>query len=190
MAARDRARRLPPYLLLAIGACCLAAPVARAQRGAAPDVPSLIEQLSPGTRGIRVPQAEPPSAGAQPSSPATEARPPSASLTVRFATGSAALTPEARATLDVLGQALTAPQLAPYRFRIEGHTDTVGSAETNRVLSEHRADAVRDYLAAHFGIAANRIESVGLGEAQPAVPTPDETPEARNRRVQIVNIGS
>ena len=46
-------------------------------------------------------------------------------LSVQFRTGSAELTPAARRTLDELGKALSDAQLAPYRFRIEGHTDTV-----------------------------------------------------------------
>ena len=174
---------------------------ATAQRGSDPTVNQLIDQLRPGagTRGIRVPTEAPPPAA----TPAPAVRPavtaarttapadlPAASLRVQFATGSASLTPAAERTLETLGRALTSNDLAGFRFRIEGHTDTVGNAELNRSLSERRATAVRDFLVSRFGVAAARLEPVGLGEAQLLVPTGDETAEARNRRVQIINLGS
>ncbi|MFC7538271.1 OmpA family protein [Siccirubricoccus deserti] len=108
---------------------------------------------------------------------------------MQFATGSANLTPAAERTLETLGRALTSNDLQQFRFRIEGHTDTMGDAEVNRTLSERRALTVRDFLVTRFGVAAARLEPVGLGEAQPLVATGDEVAEARNRRVQIVNIG-
>ena len=89
-----------------------------------------------------------------------------------------------------LGQALASPALAPYRFRIEGHTDTVGDDAMNRDLSQRRAEAVRAYLMGRYGVAPERLEAVGLGESQLLIPTPDNRPEARNRRVQVLNIGS
>jgi outer membrane protein OmpA-like peptidoglycan-associated protein len=158
---------------------------------AAPNVQSLIESLdpdSPRVRGIRVPGAPPP---ASPDLTTTTAPPGTAavSLTVTFATGSASLSPAAVQVLDNLGQALGSAQLAAYRFRVEGHTDTVGPGAMNQDLSERRAAAVRDFLVQRHGLAARRIEAAGLGEEQLLVATPDEVPEPRNRRVQIINIG-
>ena len=46
------------------------------------------------------------------------------------------------------------------------------------------------YIEHKFGVTENRLVPVGLGSAHPAVPTPDQTPEARNRRVQVVNLGA
>jgi outer membrane protein OmpA-like peptidoglycan-associated protein len=92
--------------------------------------------------------------------------------------------------LNELGKALTSNALVGYRFRIEGHTDTVGSKENNRELSERRAAAVVAYIGQKFGIDASRLVPIGLGSDQLLVPTADQTPEARNRRVQIVNIGA
>lgn len=163
-------------------------------------VQGLIDELRPEAaqrRGIRLP-AQPAPAGtptqptpAGPVSTATTAPPGVAavSLTVNFATGSARLTPQAEAVLEDLGRALASPQLTPFRFRVEGHTDTVGSRAMNQSLSEARAAAVRDHLVRRHGIAPARLEAIGLGEQQPLVATPDETPEARNRRVQILNLG-
>jgi outer membrane protein OmpA-like peptidoglycan-associated protein len=112
----------------------------------------------------------------------------SVSITVTFPTGSATLTSEAEQALAPLGQALSSPQLAPYRFRIEGHTDTVGDAGTNQRLSERRAQAVREYLVQRYGVTPSRLEALGLGESRPVVATPDNTDEPRNRRVQVVNL--
>ncbi|MCO6417885.1 OmpA family protein [Siccirubricoccus sp. KC 17139] len=176
----------------------LAALPAAAQRGGDPTVNQLIDQLRPGTgtRGIRVPSEPAPASPTPAATPAAAPRPAAptppagtASLQVQFATGSATLTPAAERTLDTLGRALTSSDLTAYRFRIEGHTDTVGSTESNQALSERRATAVRNYLMQRFGVTASRLEAIGLGESQPAVPTADETPDARNRRVQIVNLG-
>ena len=109
---------------------------------------------------------------------------------MQFATGSAELTPQAIQTLDRLGQALTDRSLADYRFRIEGHTDTVGTPAANQALSERRAAAVVDYLVNTFHVDRSRVQPIGMGEDGLAIATPDQTPEARNRRVQVVNIGS
>jgi outer membrane protein OmpA-like peptidoglycan-associated protein len=92
--------------------------------------------------------------------------------------------------LDNLGKALNDPKLTNYRFRIEGHTDTVGTPELNQTLSERRAKTVVDYLASNFHVDPSRVQAVGMGEKGLLVQTPDQTPEPRNRRVQVVNIGS
>jgi OOP family OmpA-OmpF porin len=115
---------------------------------------------------------------------------PSASLFVQFSTGSAGLTPQAVAVLDELGKALASNTLASYRFRVEGHTDTVGAKDYNRALSDRRAAVVVAYISQKFGIDESRMVPVGLGSEQLLVQTADQTPEARNRRVKIVNIGT
>lgn len=120
----------------------------------------------------------------------TTAEAPSASITVSFASGSAMLTPDAERALAPLGQALSSRDLAGFRFRIEGHTDNVGDPGSNQALSEQRAAAVRQYLIAKYGVTPDRLVAVGLGETQLLVPTPPQTSNARNRRVQVVNIGS
>ncbi len=111
------------------------------------------------------------------------------SLTVNFHLGSATLTPEAERALAPLGRALASQDLAAYRFRIEGHTDTVGDTGLNRSLSERRAITVRNYLESRYGVAPNRLEAAGFGDKQLLVQTPPQTNEPRNRRVQVLNIG-
>lgn len=152
-----------------------------------PTAGDIVKSLTPDgkdvtTRGIRVA----PQGGAAGHAAAA----PAASLHVEFPLGSAELTPAATRTLDELGKALTASQLASYRFRVEGHTDTVGSAQLNQALSERRAENVVSYLEGKYGISSTRLQAVGMGEQGLAVPTPENTPEPRNRRVVVVNIGS
>ena len=194
-------------------AAAVALPAAAQRSSAEGEVQRLIDQLQPGsaTRGIRVPTdpapavaprrapgaaqdkvAAPSARPIAPAAPATTAPPgtPAESLTVLFPTGSATVTPEAARSLEALGRALTSQALTPYRFRIEGHTDSVGTRESNQALSERRAAAVRAYLIQRFNVPPNRLEAIGIGEDQPLVATPDETPERRNRRVQIVNLGA
>ncbi len=115
---------------------------------------------------------------------------PSADLNVLFANGSADLTPAATRLLDDLGRALTDTSMGDSRFLIEGHTDTVGDRAANQSLSERRAAAVVGYLVTKFHIPAERLSAKGLGEDALLVPTPDQTPERRNRRVHVVNLGS
>lgn len=136
------------------------------------------------------PQAMPAPAPAHTQAATAAVSAPSVNLSVEFATGSAGLTPQARRTLDQLGRALSSHDLAQYHFRIEGHTDTVGSPESNKSLSQRRADAVAAYLEQNFGIASSRLRAIGMGEEGLAVPTPPQTANAQNRRVKVVNLGA
>lgn len=75
---------------------------------------------------------------------------------------------------------------ADLKLTIEGHTDNVGNAQSNRELSEKRAAAVKAFLAATYGIDAARMTATGLGDQKPIAP--NTTPEGRqqNRRVELV----
>jgi len=115
---------------------------------------------------------------------------PAVSITVNFGSGSAVLTPGAMSQLNTLGRALTSADLLPFRFRIEGHTDTMGSAEENLILSERRAIAVRNFLIERFSVAPERLVTQGAGESRLLVLTPDEISSPQNRRVQVLNLGS
>ena len=173
-------------LLLVASPLVLAVPAAWAQSN--PTANDIIKSLTPhgnltgAQRGIK---SVKPSTTVAP--PAADV--PSVSLSVQFATDSADLTPQAMAILDELGRALTSQQLAQYRFRIEGHTDTVGSPGYNRALSQRRADTVAAYLGQKYAVASARLEPVGLGEQGLAVPTPPQTDNAQNRRVKVINLG-
>ena len=160
-------------------------PVAPASPGAPATAPAA-PAASPGARAPA--SASAPASGAA-SRPATAAA-PSVNLTVQFASNSAELAPAAVRTLSELGRALSSNTLGGYRFRIEGHTDTVGSPEANKTLSERRAQAVVTFLSTQFKIDPSRLEPVGMGEEGLLVQTPAGTPEPRNRRVQVINLGA
>jgi outer membrane protein OmpA-like peptidoglycan-associated protein len=72
--------------------------------------------------------------------------------------------------------------------RIEGHTDSQGEAAANQHLSQQRANAVRDALAA-AGVSRGRLQAVGRGEEAPVADNLDAAGRARNRRVEIIVSG-
>jgi len=110
--------------------------------------------------------------------PAAEQR-----FTLLFMPGGAQLTPESSAALaDVLARATERPG---GEVIIIGHTDRVGSVESNDTLSLQRAQAVRQ-LVIDRGFDPNRVEAVGRGEREPVVQTADEVEEPKNRRAEIV----
>jgi len=74
------------------------------------------------------------------------------------------------------------PELA--KIRIEGHTDSRGSATANKTLSQGRAEAVRTYLTGK-GIDAARLEAVGYGEDRPIAKGENEAAWSKNRRVDF-----
>jgi OOP family OmpA-OmpF porin len=67
---------------------------------------------------------------------------------------------------------------------IEGHTDSIGSAEYNQNLSERRARSVKSHLVVK-GIDATRMTTKGLGEAEPVANNRTEEGRAQNRRVDF-----
>ena len=95
-----------------------------------------------------------------------------------------------KSEIDSAGQAILAEAEAAAKklggtVSVAGHTDTSGEAGYNEMLSEIRADAVAKALAAG-GVASNRIAAEWFGQKDLAVPTPDNTVEAGNRRTVIV----
>ena len=104
------------------------------------------------------------------------------SFILYFEFGSAVdIAPTFKPVLDQLTAAL-ATYPAP-EITVIGHTDRVGSEESNDVLSLQRAQTVRDFIL-QAGVKAD-IEVSGRGEREPIVPTADEVAESRNRRVEI-----
>ena len=110
--------------------------------------------------------------------PAAEQR-----YTLYFMAGGSELTPESTAELaQVLSRATERPG---GEIVVIGHTDRVGTLETNDALSLKRAQSVRELVIGR-GFDAARVDAVGRGEREPVVPTEDEVDEPRNRRAEIV----
>jgi OOP family OmpA-OmpF porin len=101
---------------------------------------------------------------------------------VEFEPGSAQLTAAGQQLLDTLLPVLQ--QFGTRRIEVVGHTDSDGSRERNLVLSQARADAVRDYLVAR-GIAAARIQTAGAGPDRPVADNRSAAGRTRNRRIEF-----
>ena len=104
------------------------------------------------------------------------------SYTLYFISATTDLTPQSKAALNDVRQKIKGFPAA--QVSVIGHTDRVGTPESNDALSLKRATAVRDMLI-QIGIARDAIEAVGRGEREPLIQTPDGKAEERNRRVEI-----
>lgn len=137
------------------------------------------------TRGIRFAETE----GAEATPEAAELQSATADqgdavgFRINFAFDSADLLPDALPYLDRVGQMMGLEQAQDRAIVIVGHTDASGTDAYNKGLSEKRALTVGNYLHQRHGISAERIQIVGLGEAQP-LPGID-TYDGANRRVEF-----
>jgi outer membrane protein OmpA-like peptidoglycan-associated protein len=101
---------------------------------------------------------------------------------LRFDFDSATIRPEGRELLSRITGVLLASR--SFGLAVYGHTDYIGSAQYNLRLSERRAQAVKDYIAA-AGIDPGIIVVKGYGKSSPIVAATDEASRAKNRRVEI-----
>ena len=108
----------------------------------------------------------------------------SVDLDIRFALASAELLANATQQLDALGKAMQGKRLQRYTFNIIGHTDASGDAEINLELSMNRAGRVSNYLQRQYGIAPERLLTIGKGET--ALKPNTHPHDASQRRVEIV----
>jgi outer membrane protein OmpA-like peptidoglycan-associated protein len=105
---------------------------------------------------------------------------------VLFDTGKYTLRQEAREKLArISGILLSYPGL---QIEAEGHTDTTGSEDFNRKLSQQRADSVREYLISQ-GIPGSSISSVGKGFSTPVASNDTAEGRQKNRRVELIVSG-
>ncbi len=113
---------------------------------------------------------------------------PRVALNILFEFDRDTLTARARTTLNILGKAMTSKELAGSTFRLEGHTDAIGTYDYNMDLSRRRANRVQQYLVQNFGISSRQLIPAGYGESRPL---PNINPEdGRNRRVEVVNLSA
>jgi len=93
------------------------------------------------------------------------------------------LTKEAREAIDQLASSVA--NTKGYIITVEGNTDSTGPADYNYDLSQRRANAVIQYLAAEKQVPAHKIYLIGLGKDKPAEPNKTGEGRAKNRRVDI-----
>lgn len=101
---------------------------------------------------------------------------------ITFRTGKATILRSSNRTLDAAAEVLE--QYEALRLEIQGHTDDVGGDDTNKALSQARADAVKAYLVAK-GIEASRLVAVGYGEDVPVADNKTSKGRTQNRRVEF-----
>ena len=104
-----------------------------------------------------------------------------------FDQDSSLIRPASYQTIGTIADALTDPKLRPYRYLIVDHVESAGRRDHNLILSQRRAESIRDVLVNTFKVAPKRLQALGLGEEQlqdvnrPAAPA--------NARVQLMAIG-
>ena len=111
---------------------------------------------------------------------------PSFNVDIQFDTDTPIVRPESYQTLGRLADTLVNSALLNYTFLIVGHIESTGRRENNVLLSQRRADAVRDILINTFKISSKRLQSVGLGEEQLLDPARPNAPV--NNQTQIMTL--
>lgn len=112
---------------------------------------------------------------------------PQFAVDIEFENNSVAIEPQSYRTIGVIADALHHPLLRNYRFLIVGHTNATGKPEHNLELSLQRANAIKVALMTTFSIPTNQLEAVGAGQEWPLDGTSPK--DAKNRRVQLINLG-
>ena len=111
---------------------------------------------------------------------------PSFTVSIDFDTDTPVVRPSSYEMVGRIADAMVHASLLPYNFLIVGHSDATGRREANAMLSQRRADAIRDVLVNTFKISSKRISSLGVGEEQfidTAHPTSKD-----NLQIQILTI--
>lgn len=195
----QRARKLRGLGLLLGASVLFGLPVAAAQAQSATSSTEIIEKLAvDGEAEIDVaalrqqagdrikaradaqPQKRPPIAPQL-------AKLPQVRFDIVFDPDSSLIRPASYGTVGSIADALTDPKLRPYRYLIVDHVESAGRRDHNLILSQRRAESIRDVLVNTFKVSPKRLQALGLGEEQlqdvnrPAAPV--------NARVQLILLG-
>ncbi|QIG93745.1 MULTISPECIES: OmpA family protein [unclassified Bradyrhizobium] len=150
---------------------------------AAIDVPALrqqtLERSKSRSKNEPPPQKRPPIAPDLTKLPAFNAD-------IAFDVDTPIVMPESYQTVGRIADALTHSSLLPYTFLIVGHIESTGRRDNNVLLSQRRADAIRDILVNTFKIAPKRLQSVGLGEEQLLDPARPNAPVNNQLQIMLV----
>jgi outer membrane protein OmpA-like peptidoglycan-associated protein len=129
---------------------------------------------------LRYKRYEPPASAATPAS-----EPRFVLEGVTFDSGKTTIREDSYARLDSVVEYMTHKKSA--QIEISGHTDNAGNPKANKLLSEKRAQACRDYLTSK-GIDASRIRAVGYGDERPIAPNDTEDGRKQNRRIEATEL--
>lgn len=106
---------------------------------------------------------------------------------IQFESGSVQLEASAKAVLADAAQ--SASRCPAHRIYINGYTDSYGDANTNKALSQARAESVMAYLVS-LGVQSARLEAQGYGESKPIASNKTEVGRAQNRRIELIVKGT
>ena len=104
---------------------------------------------------------------------------------VKFGFDRSQLSAEAKAALDAFAKKLLAENKNVY-VEVQGHTDSIGSAEYNLGLGQARAEAVMRYLNMQHGFPLHRMNAISYGSAKPIADNKSSEGRGKNRRVALV----
>lgn len=104
-------------------------------------------------------------------------------LPIQFAYNSAEILSESNSYLEQLGIMLKKEKMTNFKLLIEGHTDASGSEGHNKLLSESRAEAVKNYLISKYDVNPYKLIITGIGENRPLRNKAPDDP--LNRRVEF-----
>ena len=111
---------------------------------------------------------------------------PHVNVDIQFNPDTPVIRPESYRTLGRIADALTNPALMSFTFLIVGRVEANGRRDANLMLSQRRAEAIRDALVMTFRISSKRVLAVGLGEEQ--LQDASNPKSAVNQQAQIVTL--
>lgn len=103
---------------------------------------------------------------------------------IYFDTGKSEIKPESVAAISEIAKLLKNNEAL--KLYVVGHTDNVGSFDSNMKLSKERADAVAKALSDKYGISATRLKPYGVASLSPVTSNDRDDGKAKNRRVELV----
>jgi outer membrane protein OmpA-like peptidoglycan-associated protein len=107
-------------------------------------------------------------------------------VTVNFRTGSSALSPKGKATIDEAAAWVKTQNTKGWVMAVIGYADTTGSSQRNIDLSERRANAVIYYIVSKYKMPLSRlVQPFGYGQLEPVADNTTKAGRAKNRRVEI-----
>jgi len=111
---------------------------------------------------------------------------PTFNVDIQFDPDTPVVRPESYETVGRIADALVQSTMLPYSFLIVGHVESNGKRESNVILSQRRADSIRDILVNTFKISTKRLQTIGLGEEQLLDPARPTAPV--NQQIQIMTV--
>ena len=112
---------------------------------------------------------------------------PQVRFDIVFDPDSSLVRPASYQTIGSIADALTDPKTRPYRYLIVDHVESAGRRDHNLILSQRRAESIRDVLVNTFKVSPKRLLALGLGEEQ--LQDVNRPPSPANARVQLILLG-